>query len=213
MLSFAVALSAVLIFNPAHAQYTPPSDECRRFEQIRSLGGDLDKSDQPALSALLDVVPRTCDSLRQRIDRELASINNQPEWRIEDPKGAIVPAEAPPPPHWASDPETWPASITTEMLLQRPSEWQIFDLHPQRARERGRVGAVIMEGRARRDGTFVWRIIDTSPTGWGFEYAALRVGALYRAPATFADGRTTEGAPFLTVVAFTAPPPRPRVQY
>jgi hypothetical protein len=164
------------------------------------------------MRAFLDLVPASCEQVRASISGDIAAIELIPEWRAVTSGDSIAAATAPPPPPWAANPEAWPSRITNDMLLQQPANEQIQRLHPVRAVERERAGAVIMEGRALADGTFVWRIVGVSPTRWGFEDAAWRVGALYRTRAAFEDGRTTVGAPFFVVLGFTRTS-KPFIQY
>jgi hypothetical protein len=205
----AALVAALFIVDRAHAQNASELTECQRYERIIAWVDKESRSDIRGLNAVRELVPTACESVRQSISRNIAFIEALPEWRAMGANGSITAAI---PPSAPTNAQNWPAQLTPDMMLLRPSEEQIWALHPVRARERGRFGAVIMEGRALPDGSFVWRIISASPVGWGFEDAALRVGALYRAPPTLTDGRTTVGAVFQTVVGFTAPSPKMNFQ-
>lgn len=208
-LSLCVALCVAALSGVAHAQGAQGDPaQCHGWAQVtRSLTSQfLTPGHATVLRELEQSLPQECVRLRASLAQAIVRMAEDSRWRMFR-DGQIV--EVAPPPAQPFNSGVWPVQLSVEMLAKRPSVDEVRRLHPERARERGQVGAVIVEGRVRDDGTLAWRVMDVTPTGWGFEDAALRAGALYEAPLHFEDGRTTVGASFMTVIVFDAPRPRP----
>jgi hypothetical protein len=199
---FVVGLVTFFWATTANAQLTP---ECQNFWRVMAAQSE-DKANLDAWRTLTSLIPEACPGVRTQFQPIITRLEAAPEWVMVGDDGAARAVEPPPAPAWAADVELWPSAVNPIEMLIVPTQAQIDRLHPPRARDRSKVGSVTLEGRIREDGTLVWRVAHVFPSGWGFEAAALRAGALYRAPLTFPDGRTTIGTTFYTVIGFTLPP-------
>ncbi len=209
-LSLCVALCVVALSGVAHAQGA--QGDSAQCESARHMTWALARqfwrpADEAALRMFTQQIPAECAHVRAEMERVIASIAANAQWRMFR-DGVIVETPPPPAPEWSSNPEIWPYRLSPEMMVRSPSVADLRRLHPERAEDREQVGAVTLEGRVREDGSLTWRVIGSTPYGWGFEDAALRAAALYQAPLRFEDGRTTIGAAFFTVMLFDSAPRR-----
>lgn len=205
-LSLCVALCVSALSGAAHAlSVRAPSEpvQCESMRQTTLALADQfwKPSHETALRAFSQQIPAECVHTRAYMDRIIASVVANAQWRmLRD--GVIVEAPPPPDPQWLNDREVWPRRLSSEMMVRSPNLTELRRLHPERAEDREQVGAVTLEGRVREDGSLTWRVVGSTLFGWGFEEAALRAGALYEAPLHFEDGRSTLGAAFIAVVVF-----------
>jgi hypothetical protein len=204
MLIGAGALVVALLAPNAAAQMQSECDDAHRVIASQP----ADKGNLDALIALSRLVPAACARQQAMLQAIIAAAQATPDWVFVDRDGIVRPVDPPAEPAWAADAEIWPRMLSDADMLVAPTQAQIDALHPPRALDRGRFGAVILEGRVREDGTIAWRPARASPAGWGFEAAALHAAAIYVAPLTFADGRTTIGSTFRAVIRFTRQPDR-----